>query len=322
MKFSYQNVSLSKIDIADASFRISTADASAALIGSINSLGLLNPPALIHNSNRYIIVAGFARVQACNSIGIKEIPARILSTQTPLKACVQFAIMDKVFQRDLNLVEQARAVRMLSKACSESDELMAFVQQAGLSINQKMVKKLLAVGQMPDMLQKGIILGAISLPVALQLNLMTGQEDRDEITRLFIELNLSLNRQRELMEWITAVTKRDKITATELLAEGAVQKIRLDSDMDRRQKVSQIWHQLKRRRSPEISSFETRYRALINNLKIKKGVRLVAPPNFEGTTYTLQVDFKNLTELKEMEQELSRIVRSSHMSDILGPIKK
>lgn len=322
MQFSYQTLGLASIDLADASFRISTADASAVLIRSINALGVLNPPTVRAKLDRYTIVSGFARVQACQKLGIHKIDARIVSPQESMKTLAQYAVMDNAFQRELNMVEQARAVNLLLDVCTGTDELVTVAQRTGLPINQKMVKKLIAVNQMPRGLHNGLRSGAIALPIALQLNRLYGHKDMDEISRLLIALNLSLNRQRELLEWVMSITKRDKITAEQLLNEETVQKILGDPELDRRQKVTQIWQHFKLRRSPVISNFVSNYNDHLEKLKIKKGARLVAPPNFEGATYTLQIDFQNLEEMKEMEKEVHRLARSPHMTHILEQIKK
>jgi ParB family transcriptional regulator, chromosome partitioning protein len=320
MHYSHQIVELCQIDQSDASFRISTADATPILTNSIEAVGLLNPPTLRAKSERFCIVSGFGRVQACQNLGLKEISARIVSQHATLTACVQHAIIDNTFQRELNIVEQARAVKLLSCVCGEPDELLTTAQQTGLAMNQKMIKKLMVVSQMTDTLHKGLITGAIALPIALQLAAIKDHKILDEISRLLMDLNLSLNRQRELFEWIVAIAKRDHIGIEQLLAEAPIQAVRQNAELDRRQKGAQIRQYLKKRRSPAIVAFESTYQNLLERMQLKKGARLVAPDNFEGPVYSIQMEFTNLDELKMMEKEVHRLTSSPYMSKILNLI--
>ncbi len=322
MQSSLQIVEVSQIDYGDTTFRISTSDASSLLIHSIDKLGLINPPVFLPKSDRYRIVSGFARVHACMALKHKRIQARILEPQTSLKTCVQQAVIDNSFQRTFNLVEQARVVRLLFDAYRGMEAIVAVAQGMGIKINAKMATKLLTVGQMPAILQQGLASGAIALPLALQFNSIKDIENIKKLSSFFIELNVSLSRQRKLFEWIVAITRRDQISIDHLLSEKPLQMLRQDSQLERRQKVSLIWQYLNRRRAPASSFFMDDYTNMIKQLKLKKNVRLLAPSNFEGQTYSLQFDFSNLDEMKGIDKELARIIQSPQMAKILKLIQK
>lgn len=322
MRCNYQNTNISTINLADTSFRISESDASPGLINSIASLGLLNPPTLIAKDDSYTIISGFARVDACLKLGVREINARVIEPDTPLKVCVQLAILEKAFESDLNTLEQANIVKMLVQVCDGVEELVSVAKHLGLSLNQKMAEKLNLVHQMPDGLKAGLSSGAIALPVALQIQNIKERDALDRLCQLFNELNLSLNRQRAMLESLLGISKRENIGFKQILAEKPLQSILQDTQLDRRQKASQIGHYLKQRRLPHISSFEIIYNNLIGELNPKKGVRIVPPANLESPTYAIQIEFKNLVELKAMDQEIQRIVASPYMERILDQLNK
>lgn len=321
MDFKYQRIKISEINLADASFQLSESGASPVLVHSIASIGLLNPPALLIKNGSYTIVSGFARVDACHKLGIAELIARVIKPDTPLKNCVQLAVLEKAFQKELNTVQQARAVHMLEGVCDGVEDLISVAKHLGLSVNQKIIEKLNIVNQMPACLRTGLSSGAIALPVALQLHNIKESDVLEELCQLFLELNLSLNRQRALLESLRAISKREQIGFKQLLAERPLQTIRQNILLDRRQKASQIRHYLKQRRSPSIALFESNYNELINKLRLKKGVRILAPANLEARTYSLKIDFDDIDEMKAMQREVQRILRSPYMAQILDQLK-
>lgn len=193
-------------------------------------------------------------------------------------------------------------------------------QQAGLAWNPAMIAKLEAVGCMPKTLKEGLVDGTIALPVALKLHAQFEAPVVSALSRFLSALQLSLNRQRTLLDWMEAIAHRDHIGMEQLLAESPIQDALMDTQMDGPQKATLIWQYVQMRRSPAGASLNRKYHTLVKQLRLRKGVRLTAPANFEGQTYLLQLAFNNLEQLKDLEKELQRIVRSPHMADILNLI--
>ena len=143
MPYNYQQIELLKINLADTSFRISDGDASTELIASIASIGLLTPPTLLAKIAGYSIICGFAKVHACQQLGIKKILARIIPPDTHLKECVHLAVAEKAYQQDMNPVELARAIQLLEQAYGRTDMLISASQHLRPALN--VVMRLLAL---------------------------------------------------------------------------------------------------------------------------------------------------------------------------------
>ena len=123
--YKYQNVRLSRIDIDDATFLISTSSDLEALLNSIRQFGLLNPPLLIPAGDKLVIVSGFQRIRACKMLGLDTITARMLDNDVERLKCIQWAIIDNTAQRQLNVVEQARALWLLATTITDRSALIA-----------------------------------------------------------------------------------------------------------------------------------------------------------------------------------------------------
>ncbi|MFA9455020.1 MAG: ParB N-terminal domain-containing protein, partial [Candidatus Aminicenantaceae bacterium] len=72
MKFT--QIDPGEIDLADQRFRVSFSDSFDELVGSIQDLGLLNPPVLARREGRLILVSGWKRVRACRALLLSPIP--------------------------------------------------------------------------------------------------------------------------------------------------------------------------------------------------------------------------------------------------------
>ncbi len=314
MEFKHALVPFDRIDTEDTLFKISTGSASAELVESIKQIGLLNPPILIGYEKGYRIVSGFKRISACRQAGASGLVVRLLDPAAAIERCVQIAIVDNTSQRSLNLVEQAHAVELLSSVYADATQLAGAANLAGLSINPDMAGKLKRLAQMDPLLKSGVLDGSIALPVAIQLQAMNDAAAVQAVGSLLRELGLSLNRQREMMEWIISICRRDDMAPAQLLTADGIVDLRRNKDLDRRQKGQHIRDYLKKRRYPTILRYERRLAAIVKNLKLAHGTCLIAPQHFESPTYSLKFEFKNNSELLAKLDEFEKIVKSEKLA--------
>jgi ParB family transcriptional regulator, chromosome partitioning protein len=310
MEFNYQPVRLDRINTGNTQFRISTGAASAELVASIGQVGLINPPILKEEIDGYNIVSGFKRIEACRQLKMAEVFARILDAGLEMDRCIQIAIADNSSHRALNIIEQSRAVELLSGYHAGLGQLVSAAESAGLSINPDMAAKLRKLAVMNDLLKTGLLNGAIALPVALQLHDMDDPAFCGTLAQLLIELGLSLNRQREICEWIVAICRRDGMTAAQLLSINAIKSRLQNGDLDRRQKAQAIRNELKKIRYPNMVRFERRFSDIVEKLNLPKGTWLTAPQHFESPIYSLKLDFQCGQDLADKVTEIENLAQS------------
>ncbi|MBT8342693.1 MAG: ParB N-terminal domain-containing protein [Desulfatitalea sp.] len=307
-RVAYHRVSLHHIDQKDQTYRISTARSLEPLKISIAQLGIINPPTLVALENRYQIVSGFSRIAAWHALGHRNVTARCLPPDNAGLPCVMTAIADNASQRELDVIELSRACDLLAKANVAGQDLINQLQTLGLGINASLLAKLRRVDGMSETLKDGLAEGTIALPTALRLHDMVDATDREQLCRLFRQLRLSLNRQRELFDWIHAISRRDHRSVVSLLNEEPVSGWRQDRGLDPRQRCRLIREYFKNQRFPEISAHERRFNDGVNRLNLQNRIRLTPPPYFEGRTYCMQLEFENPQELNHHIGELQRII--------------
>lgn len=318
MEFERCSVPVERILAEDTLFKISTGGASAELVASIQLIGLLNPPIIIARPGGFRIVSGFKRIAALRQLGVSSIPVRLLNPGTEFENCIRIAIIDNSSQRSLNLVEQANAVGLLATYITDAQQLADVACSVGLSVNPGMANKLKKLAAMEDTLKTGVLEGTIALPVAIQVHDMKDATATQALGVLLKELGLSLNRQREMLEWIASICRRDDISVSQLLATEKIANCLRDPNLDRRQKGQLIRKYLKMCRYPTIQSYEKRFNDIVKKLPLAKGTCLTPPAHFESPSYCLRFEFSSFDELLEKLKEFEKITKSEILKSLWG----
>ena len=312
----YQTVPLRQINLQNDDFRITTWEDVEDLLASIRHAGLISPPLLIKQTSGYTIVSGFRRVAACRKLGWSEIIARILEPELNHLACLRLAIADNAFQRPLNLIETSRAFQKLSSFSGSLKQLAETASNCGLPTNHSIINKIKNLCLLPLPIQNSILKDTISLSMANELAMLEPDTAVD-FARIFEQLKLSLNKQREIVTLIGEIARREDISIRQVLAFETFLHILTDDDLDRGQKGRKIRSFLRQRRFPRIVKTEQNYNAHLKKLKLGQDIKLIPPKEFEGTTYTLNLNFTSLAHLKTIQSMLDKIIQHPSFEKIV-----
>jgi ParB family chromosome partitioning protein len=318
MCFTEKIVNLQRIDTHNDSFRITTDQQVDALMCSIKHLGLLNFPLLLEKeTGYYTVVSGFRRIEACRRLNWSELKTRVLGSDTERLKCVKYAITDNAFQRPLNIIEKSLCIMMLSAFHEDFDSLAEALKTMGLSEHPAMLKKIKIVYDMSESLQNSLLSNTIPLAMALELTGLP-MHDADGFINLFNALKLSLNKQKEILMMVKEIAIREDMSVTQVLEAPYLKDILINKDLDKNQKARRIREYLKRRRYPAITSAEQSFQKHLQKLNTRKEMELIPPVNFEGSSYTLKLTFKTITDLKEIKSNLDAFVENPFLKKIIS----
>jgi ParB family chromosome partitioning protein len=309
MRFNEQSLPLNSLQLEETVYRITTSTAIDKLKDSIVALGVLDPPILRQKAGGYQILAGFRRIDACRLLGRYDIRVRVLPTDIDDSTCVRLAIADNSLKRPLNLIETARALNLLAGVAADEMELSRLAAGLALPDNPSLIQKIMLLTTLPAGLQSRLAVGELSLAMALELKRLDSTT-AVSMGRLFADLKLGLNRQREILSLMTEIGRREGITLAELLTDTTLVNLISAPDLERSQKAGQLRSLLRRRRYPVISAARARFQDLVRYLNLGPGVQLVPPGNFEGTTYTLAITFDRLEQLRDRRLQIENLLRS------------
>lgn len=316
MRFREKIVNLSQIDFSDDAFRITTEKQVDDLMRSINHVGIMHLPLLLKKETAYTIVCGFRRIDACRRQNWFKLEAMILEADTMRLKCIKYAITDNAFQRPLNLIEKSRSIEMLFDFFKDINRLSEELSVLGLSEHPSMIKKLKGICHLPEPLQNSILSNTISLSMLLELAGMSWDDAKDFIT-LFNTLKLSLNKQREIVTMVKEIAIREDKSILQVIEESHLKKILMNEDLDKNQKAHNIRIYLKQRRFPSIAVIEKSYEKYRQKLNLKSGFKLIPPINFESSTYTLQLSFNNMTQLKGLKTAFDAFMENPSLKKIV-----
>jgi len=230
----YQTVPLAGINLQNDEFRITTREDLDELSTSIQRVGLISPPVLIRRACGFTIASGFRRIAACRKLGRQEIIGRILEPEPGRLACLKLAIAANALERPLNLIETSRAFQKLSAFSNSLKELAETASSCGLPANPSIIDKIINLCRLPLPIQTSILSETISLSMANDLARLAPDTAVD-FARLFEQLKLSLNKQKEIVTLMGEIACREGTSIRRVLACDTFQRILADEDLDRGQ---------------------------------------------------------------------------------------
>lgn len=309
-------VNLSQIDLSDDTFRITTEKQVDDLMHSINHVGILHRPLLLKKEATHTIICGFRRIEACRRLNWSKLEAMILEADTKRLECIKYAITDNALQRSLNLIEKSRSIEMLSDFFKDINRLSEELSVLGLSEHPSMIKKLKSICHLPEPLQNSILSNTISLAMALELGGMS-EDDAKGFIKYFNILKLSLNKQREIVTMVKEIARREDKSILKVIEEPHLRKTLMNEDLDNNRKAHNIRLYLKQRRFPTIANIEKSYEIYRQKLNLERGFKLIPPTNFESPTYTLQLSFNNMTQLKGIKTAFDALLENPYLKKIV-----
>ena len=317
MIFRDQAVPLALVDQADRSFQITTQTRIDDLKASIPDIGLLNPPVLKERTQGYTIISGFRRIAACLTLQWPTIPSRIVPSQATPHDCALIAISANALERPLNLIEQSRALNLLHAHGPPDTDLTKTADSLGLPVSSSIVRKIRSLKTLGATTQNAILSGDISLAMALELGRLD-TVSAEVLTRLFSDLKLSLNKQREIIGYLKDICARDEDSIPALLDQEGIQQLWASQDLDRTQKARRIRNWLHRKRFPELSAVEKQFKEQLTKLKLGQGIDLQPPRDFEGSTFRLTAAVSQPEDLDRLQTIIKQIRRNKILEAILA----
>ena len=180
-----------------------------------------------------------------------------------------------------------------------------------------MIAKTRPLCRLPVIIQQGILSGAVSLPTAGMLAAM-GVDDGVALAKVFIDLNPSLNKQREILTLLKEISLRETVPISALIASGRINEILDNTDLNRSQKLQWVREYLRKRRYPAITQAEEAFEMNRKALALGSRIKMIPPKHFEGREYTLNLLFSSQAELVDLRRRIDSLVESPALKKILS----
>ncbi|VEN74618.1 conserved hypothetical protein [Candidatus Desulfarcum epimagneticum] len=326
MRYSLKDVPAGRLDLKDRTFRVTEwegPEKARLLERSIETMGLLNPPAALPgDGGSWRIVCGFKRIEACRSLGIKEIRVRALSGKPDPLDLARWAIADNSFSRPLNLLERANAAALLFRSLKEAgageENLEKEAGALGLPGNSGVLADLQRVYFLPDSIKQKILSGRISLAMAVRLSALN-REEAETFAEIFDTLRLGLNRQKEFLLLAKEIAIREDIGVRDVFSDPEFLDItgpEDGKDLPIQTKNARLY--LQKRRFPALSKAREDFAENLKQLHLSAGASIAAPPFFEGNRYILHLPFSKKQDIREHQKTLDSLAENPALETFPG----
>ncbi len=313
------DIPVSSIDLADTGFRISGPGHDIEhLAGSISENGLLLPPLLLKKVENFAIVSGFRRIEAAIDSGLERITCRILRPDGEAggqKKAAVAAVAENAFSRELSAAEQVRSVALLIRFMDVKEVAARSVSIFNTSLNTGYITALSRIHQMPEPVLDLLEQGHLSIKSCKTL-ISFNADDISAFLSLFSRIKVSSGNQMEIIAWAKEICALEKISLSQLVEQSPVGAVGPDktgqggnasSHKDMGALGKQFKAFLGTRRFPSLTKAKKKAMEQIRHLDLDKGMQITIPDNFEGLTYSLQLEFATVQEFNNHLLCLSRI---------------
>ncbi|MFZ2054344.1 MAG: ParB/RepB/Spo0J family partition protein [Candidatus Aminicenantales bacterium] len=280
----YEEVSLRAIDFRDERFRISRDAGPEGLIRSIRKAGLISPPVVCRRGRRYVLVTGWKRALACRAQGFGKLPVLVTEETNELRLLL-LAFTENLATRELSLVEKANILDKLGRFGMSANKLVReYLPQLGLPATTGHLRLMLSLAW-ADRSVLDFVSEKSPSPAVVKALLGFSPGDRRFLLPLLRPLGQ--NKQRQLLEDLRDVCRRDEIPVRSLLRRKEFRRILGSSRLSMLQKAEATRQWLKKMRSPALSAREEAFRLTLHKLKWPRGIAVLPSPFFEEDHVTV-----------------------------------
>jgi len=157
------------------------------LAQSVRTLGLLQPLVVIHHGDTYRIVAGRRRLKAVRLLHWTTVPCHVLDCQEDEELGATFA--ENFHRAGLNPLEEAVALAQIQKDLYYTQDQLA----ASLAVSRTWVSHRLSLLELDEPLMTAVGQGDVSPSIALELNRIPDDEERERYLTMVISNGATLS---------------------------------------------------------------------------------------------------------------------------------
>jgi len=307
----YETLPLAKINLKDERFRTSYHPDLDRLILSVKKVGLLSPPLVCQGDKGFTLVSGWKRVLACREIGLSSINVLMTKEKDDLNLFLA-AFHENLATREITLVEKAEIMRkLLGFGVGKKTLLRSYLSLLALPVTAAHLEALLGLSKAEAAVKDFVREKDLPLPIVQSLLRFTGVEQR-----LLLPLlrPLGQNKQREILEDLREIGRRDDVSLQEILNDKEIRQALDSPKLSPIQKAEKIRLSLKRMRYPRLSSCEEAFDFALRKIRWPKEIAIRPSPYFEDEDISVSFRFKNEKEFKACAKKLQEMAEKEDFS--------
>jgi ParB family chromosome partitioning protein len=308
MKSKTVKLSLSEIDFRKTPCLLSFGRSDDDLRASVAAVGVINEPLVRREraARRYLIVSGFRRLRVCKALGIRTIECRELLAPAHDRDVFLLALFENLGERQFNPIEIGMALARLNAFFAPDEIVKEFLPLFHLEPAYEQYEKYFSLVKLEPQLKRAVASGRMNVSTARHL-LRLRRTERAALFALFQQLQLGVNLQKEFLEMLFDVSRRDGTSMCHILASCGLQEILHDEQLSAPHKTERLRQLVRTMRYPRLCAREKEFRRFISRCKLPPAINIHHPPFFEGETFTLNAHFRSAEEFHSIARSLYAI---------------
>ena len=297
----YIEVPLRAIDFRDERFRTSSDPVPEGLLRSIQKAGLISPPVVCRRKRRYVLVTGWKRALACRSLGFRKIAVLITPERSDRRLLI-IAVNDNLATRELSLAEKAMILLKLGQSgLAQAILIKEYSPRLGLPATLEALQRMLSLAR-ADQSLRDFVSEKSSPPAVIEALLRFPPGNIRPLLPLL--RTLGQNKQRQILEDLWDIVRRDGISVRILLRRKGFRRILASPRLSKLQKAEGLRQCLKTVRYPALSAREEAFREALRKVRWPGDVAVQPSPFFEENGMTVSFRAGSRQELQAVLERL------------------
>jgi hypothetical protein len=312
MKFT--QVDPARINLKDDRFRFSLfTEEDSDLTDSIREVGLLNPPILAPRARKLTLVSGWKRVLSCLALALPVIPVFRAETEDDLEL-FKTAVYENASLRTFTAIEKAEILSRLKEfGAPEEDLVRRFLPLLKIPPTPSYLEIYLSAAAFLSE-EKRIIHQKDMTETVLKSLIAFAPDEREELLP-WLQV-LGRNKQKELLELVWEIARRDLSTPLEILSQPLLEQTRQDEALSLTQKADRVIDILRLQRSPGLSAWRQAFSEALKKLRVDQGILVDPGRFFEGEDLSLCFRFRNRDEFLDKLAQLAKMADKSEFKGL------
>jgi len=314
MKF--ESVQFSALDFHDKTFLIGSSDDYTSIQDSIKELGIINPPSLRMNGDKYQIICGWKRIKVCKLLGYYEIPSSVYEMdELSDEACLKFVFYEN--QQRFNDIDKAELIFKFKILCGldDNDLIQKVLPLIGIGATRKNLERYMSLTGLESEIKEAYYTQKISLEQVVLLSEVEGYKRLEILERILKRFKLNNNETREVIREVLGVASRDKKSIGSVIGH-------ISSEVGRSGGKNEFRHVLRSLRYPILSKVEENYKTCLSSFNLPKEISIFHPPFFEGNNLEIRLRCKSTERLSEILSYLSSAVSNGSIEKLLNIVRE
>lgn len=308
-----ENLPLKEIFLEDERFRISYYFSLEKLILSLQKVGLLNPPLVVLQDKRFILVSGWKRVLVCIKLGISSLPVFVVEEKDELKTFLA-AFYENLATREFSLLEKAEILNRLKRFGEDEKKIVQhYLPLLDIPSTLSNLESYLAFSQLESEVKR--IIHQKNMPFS-SVKLLAGFTPQERKSLLPLLLPSGQNKMKGILEDLKEISRRNDIPAKKVLSSKEILDIMGSEKLSPLQKADKIRLILMKKRYPALSSRKESFDSLLKKLRLPKNIMVKPSPFFEEEHFSVNFSFGNRKELKTNLVKLQELAAKQEFAEI------